>query len=420
MISVKGNSLFLGEIPAAELAGRFGTPVYAYDEETIRSKVRDLVQGIGYRPFRIFYAAKANTNLSILRLIREEGKGVVGIDAVSPGEIEVALKAGFKPVEIIFTSTSVTDEEMKFAILRKVLVNCDSLSQLERYGRLSPNSRVCFRVNPDVGAGHHGHVITGGPDSKFGIWAADVGKALDIAEKYNLAVVGIHEHIGSGILETEKFLTAMNVLLSIVEKNKARLQGLEFVDFGGGIGVPYRPDQKPIDFSRFGRAVSSLFEDFCGKFGRKLSLVIEPGRYLVAESGVLFCTVNTVKSTPKHRFVGVDTGFNHLIRPMAYGSYHPIVLVDNCNGSPREKVAVCGNICESGDVFTRNEEGIVDRELPVLKEGCVLAILVAGAYGFSMASTYNTRPRPPEVLVSGKNAKLIRKREDLKHVIYGM
>ena len=420
MIAVKYNRLFIGGLAASDLARKFGTPLYVYDEETIRSKVKVLSESLNYRPFRIYYAAKANTNLSILKLINQEGSEIVGIDAVSPGEIESALNSGFKPQQIIFTSTSVTDEEMKFAISKKVLVNCDSLSQLERYGKLNPNSKVCFRVNPDVGAGHHGHVITGGPESKFGVWVDDVAKAFDIAAKYHLKIVGIHEHIGSGILETGKFLAAMNVLLSIVSRNKDKLKDLEFVDFGGGIGVPYRPDQKPINFNEFGTAVSNLFTDFCKSFGKKLTLAIEPGRFLVAESGILLCTVNTLKQTPSHKFVGVDTGFNHLIRPMAYGSYHPIIVVDNCNSNAKEKVAVCGNICESGDVFTRDEAGIVDRELPPVKEGDVLAILVAGAYGFSMASTYNTRPRPAEVLVSGKGAKLIRKRETLSQVIYGM
>ncbi len=423
MISVKGSRLFIGDVAASDLAGKFGTPIYVYDEETIRSKVRALVQHVAYRPLKVYYAAKANTNLSILRLIRDEGKEAVGIDAVSPGEIELALKAGFRPGQIMFTSTSVTDEEMKFAIGKKVLVNCDSLSQLERYGRLNPNSSVCFRINPDVGAGHHSHVITGGPESKFGVWADDVPKAFAIAAKYGLKIVGIHQHIGSGILETDKFLTAMKVLLSVINKHKDELKDLEFVDFGGGIGVPYGPDQMPINLKEFGAAISRLFAGFCGSFGRRLMLIIEPGRFLVAESGALLCTVNTVKQTPKHRFVGVDTGFHHLIRPAMYGSYHPIVVADNCNGERgerKEKVAVCGNVCESGDVFTRDENGIADRELPPVKEGDVLAILVAGAYGFSMASNYNTRPRPAEVLVNGKAVKVIRKKEDVAHVIYGM
>lgn len=423
MISVRNNRLFISEVAASDLARKFGTPAYVYDEETMRSKVRQLLQNIPYRPLKIYYAAKANTNIAVLKIIREEGGQSIGIDAVSPGEIESALKAGFRPEQIIFTSTSVTDEEMKFAIAKKVLVNCDSLSQLERYGRLNPNSRVCFRVNPDVGAGHHGHVITGGPESKFGVWVGDVGIAFGIAAKHKLKIVGIHEHIGSGILETGKFLSAMKVLLAVIGKNREKLGDLEFVDFGGGIGVPYRPEQKQIDLKLFGAAVSRLFSDFCSSFGRKLAMAIEPGRFVVAESGLLLCTVNTVKRTPAHRFVGVDTGFNHLIRPMAYGSYHPIIVADNCNGKngeKKEKVAVCGNICESGDVFTRTEDGIADRELPPVKEGDVLAILVAGAYGFSMASTYNTRPRPPEVLVSGRNARIIRKKEELSHVIYGM
>ncbi len=427
MIAAKNNKLFIGEVAASDLTRKFGTPLYVYDEETMRSKVRALVQHVSYRPLKIYYAAKANTNLSILKLIRDEGKEAVGIDAVSPGEIELALKAGFRPSQIIFTSTSVTNEEMKFAINKKVLVNCDSLSQLERYGRLNPNSDVCFRVNPDVGAGHHSHVITGGPESKFGIWADDVPKAFAIAAKYRLKIVGMHQHIGSGILETGKFMAAMKVLLSVINKHKDELGGLEFVDFGGGLGVPYRPGQKPIGLKEFGAAISELFTDFCSSFGRKLSMAIEPGRFIVAESGALLCTVNTVKRTPKHKFVGVDTGFHHLIRPMAYGSYHPIVVVDNCSSSEEsgkkrkmEKVAVCGDVCESGDVFTRDENGIVDRELPPIIEGDVLAILVAGAYGFSMASNYNTRPRPAEVLVNGKESRVIRKREDLSHVVYGM
>ncbi|MEK6837836.1 MAG: diaminopimelate decarboxylase, partial [Nanoarchaeota archaeon] len=275
MISVKNNRLFIGEVAASDLAKKFGTPVYVYDEETMRSKVRALLRNITYRPLRIYYAVKANANLSILKVLKEEGKELFGIDAVSPGEIELALKAGFKPVkpeQIMFTSTSVTDEEMKFAIKEKVLVNCDSLSQLERYGKLNPNSKVCFRINPDVGAGHHGHVITGGPESKFGIWADEVRKAFDIAAKHGLRVVGIHQHIGSGILGTDKFLLAMKVLLSVVGKNRERLKHLEFVDFGGGIGVPYKPGQKPIDLREFGKAVSNVFTDFCRGFGKKLAL----------------------------------------------------------------------------------------------------------------------------------------------------
>ncbi len=420
MIAAKNNKLFIGEVAASDLAKRFGTPLYVYDGETIRLRVRRLLQGITCRPLKIYYAAKANTNLTILKIIREEGSESIGIDAVSPGEVALALKAGFRPGQVMFTSTSVTDEEMKFAISKKVLVNCDSLSQLERYGRLNPDSNVCFRINPDVGAGHHGHVITGGPESKFGIWADDVPKAFAIAAKYGLKIVGMHQHIGSGILETDKFLMAMKVLLSVINKHKDELGSLEFVDFGGGIGVPYRPDQKPISLKEFGAAVSSLFAGFCSSFGRRLMLIIEPGRFLVAESGVLLCTVNTVKQTQKHKFIGVDTGFNHLIRPAMYGSYHPLVVADRCTSEKTEKVAVCGNVCESGDVFTRDEHGIVDRELPPIIEGDVLAILVAGAYGFSMASNYNTRPRPAEVLVSGRDVRVIRKREDMAHVNYGM
>ncbi|MBI2575208.1 diaminopimelate decarboxylase, partial [Candidatus Woesearchaeota archaeon] len=375
---------------------------------------RELKQCIPYSNLRIYYACKANTNPHIMSILRKEGAYA---DVLSPGEIVMALRAGFSPEQILFTATSVTNEEMKFAIEKKIMVNCDSLSQLERYGKLNQNSKVCVRINPDVGGGHHGHVITGGPESKFGIYYDKVGAIKDIAKKHGLKVVGVHQHIGSGILEAEKFMLAMKVLL----KTAREFEGLEFVDFGGGIGVPYFPGQKRMDIKALGKKMTETFSAFCKSYGngKELALCIEPGRYPVAEAGFLLCTVNTIKETPKHRFAGVDTGFNHLIRAAMYGSYHPIIVASNVKAGKTQKVAIAGNVCESGDVFTRDEHGIADRELPPIKEGDIIAILNAGAYGFSMSSNYNTRQRPAEVLVSGKTAKVIRKKETFEQLMYG-
>ncbi len=406
------NQLYIGDVPATELVAKYGSPLYAYEEETIRQRFRELKEGIPYRKLRIYYACKANTNPHIMRILRDEGAYA---DVLSPGEIMMALKAGFSPEQILFTATSVTDEEMKFAISKGIMVNCDSLSQLERYGKLNPNSRVCVRINPDVGGGHHGHVITGGPESKFGIYYNKVAEAKAIAAKHSLKIVGVHQHIGSGILEAEKFVLAMKVLL----KTAQQFEGLEFIDFGGGIGVPYRPEQKRLDIKALGKRMAETFTAFCKSYGKELALCIEPGRYPVAEAGFLLCTVNTIKETPKHRFAGVDTGFNHLIRAAMYGSYHPIIVANNVESKKKEKVAIAGNVCESGDVFTRDEHGIVDRELPPIKEGDIIAILNAGAYGFAMSSNYNARQRPVEVLVSGKTARIIRKKEAFEYLMYG-
>lgn len=386
----------------------FGTPVYVYEEENIRRQLDSLEQGITYYPKRILYAVKANFNSHILRILKEGG---VGIDAVSPGEIALALRVGFLPKDILFTGNNITDEEMDFAVEKGVLLNIDSLSRLEKFGQKYPGQQVCVRINPDVGAGHHDHCITGGPKSKFGIWYSEVKEIKRIAENYELEIVGIHEHIGSQILEVDKFLMAMEVLLRVAPS----FPNLEFIDFGGGFGVPYKPGEKPLDIKELGRKMSERFKDFCREYRKKLTLVIEPGRSLVAEAGYLLTRVNTVKRNPDGRvFVGVDSGFNHLIRPAMYGSFHPITNISNPGGE-KEKVDIGGNLCESGDKFAE------DREISRVKEGDLILIGVAGAYGYSMSSIYNLRPRPPEVLVKpDETLRLIRKRETIKKIIGGV
>jgi diaminopimelate decarboxylase len=399
----------VGGVDAGALIAEFGSPLYVYDALTIGNRIRELQDAIDYPSREIKYACKANTNIEIIRIMHREG---LGIDAVSPGEIFAAREAGVPPEHILFTVNNATREDIAYAVKSGVMVNIDSLAQLDYFGRSHPGRDICVRINPNVGAGHHDHCITGGPESKFGIQYSEAGTVRRMTEKHGLHVKGIHQHIGSGILQTEKFIEAMDVLL---ETASLFVDELTFIDFGGGIGVPYREDEEPIDVNELGKRISSAFTGFCERYagGRsgagELKLVIEPGRYLVAEAGFLLATVTSVKRGERHLFVGVDTGFNHLVRPAMYGSYHPIVNATNPGGERISQV-IAGNLCESGDTFTRDDEGIRDRLLPEFRENDVVCIGHAGAYGYSMASNYNSRPRPAEVLIENGEPRLIRER----------
>ncbi len=411
-MEIRDNKLFLGGVSAEKLALEFGSPLYVYEEDTLRQRIKDLKTCITYPDLRIHYACKANTNVTLMRILREEG---AYLDAVAPGEVFLALRAGYKPEQILYTGNSTSRADLEFCKQHGLLVNVESLTQLDTYGEMNPGARIAVRINPDVGAGHHGHCITGGPDSKFGIYQDKIGDVMDLAGRRRLQVVGLHSHIGSGILDLSIYLEVMDIILGLAQE----FRNLEFIDFGGGIGVAYRPGEKPIDMPSFGKAVTEKFSAYVKKAGRQMALAMEPGRYLVCEAGFLLTTVNNVKETPKHRFVGTDTGFNHLIRPMAYGSYHEIVNASNVQ-DVRESVVVAGNICESGDVFTRDEHGPVDRELSKVRINDILAICNAGAYGFSMSSNYNSRPRPAEILVKNGQARVIRRAETMENLLYGM
>ncbi len=395
--------LEIGKVRVSQLIERFGSPIYVYNEDILRDRIRTLKDSIDYPNKQILYACKSNTNPSIMKVFREEG---AWIDAVSPWEVKIAFKAGYQSHEILYTGDNVTDEEMKYCLDKNIQQNLGSLSQIQRYGRMNPHSHICVRINPDCGAGHHGHTITGGPESKFGIYFDKIDEIKSLSLRYDLKIVGLHSHIGSGILEVDELIKAIDIVLRTAQ----HFNTLEFIDFGGGIGIPYRPGDQEVNITHFGQRVSERFSQFCKEYGRNLSLYLEPGRYLVGESGTLLITVNNIKETPNHKFAGTNSGFNHLIRPMAYGSYHKIVNCSNPEGAPH-KIAVSGNICESGDVFTQNGEGIENQNIPEVREGDVLGILNAGAYGFSMASNYNTRPRPAEVMVQNGHARLIRRRE---------
>ena len=409
-METRDNQLCFGPYSARELCSEYGTPVYVYEEEVIRRQYRQLADNFTYPKFRVHYAVKANYNPSILKILLEEG---CGVDTVSEFEVRLCLELGFAPENIIFTGDNTSDKEMRYCLEKNVLINVGSLSQLERLGKIQRGARVSVRINPDVGAGHHSHCVTGGPHTKFGIYYNLIDDIKRIVKAYDLKLVGVHSHIGTGIFDASKFKEAMDITLGVA----SQIQGLEFVDFGGGIGIPYRETQKAIDLVDFGKSVSAHFEKFCKSYGKTLELKIEPGRFLVCQSCTLLAEVTTLKSTPAHQFVGCDTGFNHLIRPMAYGSYHRIVNASRVKGE-QQAIILAGNICESGDMFTQNEHGPEDREVTRFQEGDIVAILDTGAYGLSMSMQYNMRPRLPEVLITKDQSKrLIKVRESYEDIV---
>ncbi len=417
VFEIVSNELYIDRISAIELVKKFGSPLYVYSEHIIKDRFNHLKNAITYKDTTIHYAMKANSNFSILKLLAKEG---AGIDAVSIEEVEIALKAGFKPENILFTGINLSIEEMKRAIKKGVTLNIGSLMQLKFYGEYFPNTKVSIRINPDFGAGHHDHVITSGVESKFGIFCTKENKAYlkeinRLSEKYNLKISGIHAHMGSGILEEEKYLGLAERLLDIAKE----FPDLEFVDIGGGIGIPYHENENYFDVDKFGRDITKVMEEFSSSYGKRIQLKLEPGRYIVAESGVLLVTVYDIKETPAFKFIGVDSGFNHLIRPMAYGCYHAIINASNVEDE-KEAVVIAGYLCETGDVFTRNEEGPQKRTISKIDIGNVLAIMNAGAYGYAMASNYNSRLRPAEVMVSDGKARLIRRREKISDLMRTM
>jgi diaminopimelate decarboxylase len=344
-----------------------------------------------------------------MKVFRDLGSKV---DTVSPGEIFASLTAGFKSDDLLFTPNNPSLDELKYASDRKVMVTIESLSTMKEYARLDGRKDICVRVNPDIGFGHHNHCITGGPGSKFGIYFDKMDEAVSLAEKLGLDIRGLHAHIGSGILKVDQFMEAMDMIL----KSAAKIKDLDFVDFGGGIGVPYRPDEEPFDLGSFGVKASAFMKEFSASYGKELEFYFEPGKYLTAEGGFLLVTATNKKDTPAYRFVGTDSGFNHLIRPILYGSYHHILNCSNPDGE-LEDVVVAGNICESGDLFTIGPDGPQSRKIPEVRIGDILAITNAGSYGFVMASNYNFRPRPAEVLIEDGKARLIRRRETFEDLI---
>jgi len=410
----RGGELYVDGVSALKLAERFDTPLYVTSETRVRENYRRLHRALtrNYEKVRIHYAAKANTSLSLLRILENEGAYV---DAVSPGEVFLALRVGFPPKRILFTGTSVRDDELKFLLDSNVTINVDSLSQLNRLLKMATPDTLSARINPEVEAGFHVHVVTAGRDSKFGVWESEAVETYRRAKEAGVRRFGIHMHIGSGILTVEPFLLAAEKLLRVAkEVHDQTGVDFEFVNVGGGLGVPYKPGEEELDLDLFSSRLLSLFRRKIEEYGLgNPFFCVEPGRYIVCDAGILLTRVNTLKSTPFKKFLGVDAGFNTLVRPAMYGSYHPILVANKLNLPSQETYDVAGPLCESGDILAR------DRKLPEVEEGDLIAILNAGAYGYSMSSQYNSRPRAAEVLVKDGEYALVRERETVEGLASG-
>jgi len=387
-----------------KIANEFGSPVYVYDGHKIENQYKRLTDAFkNVKKLKINYAVKALSNISVLKLLHSLGSG---IDTVSIQEVQLGLAAGFKPEQIIFTPNGVSLNEIEEAAKLGVKINIDNLSILEQFGTKHPNTPVCIRINPHVMAGGNANISVGHIDSKFGISIHQIPHILRIVENTKMNINGIHMHTGSDILDIEVFLYASEILFETAKQ----FDNLEFIDFGSGFKVPYKPGDIETNIEELGKKLSKRFNDFCKDYGKELTLAFEPGKFLVSESGYFLAEVNAVKQTTSTVFAQVDSGFNHLIRPMFYGSHHEITNISNPEGRERFYTVV-GYICET-DTFGNN------RRINEINEGDVLAFKNAGAYCFSMASNYNSRLRPAEVLWYNDAAHLIRKRETFDDILH--
>ena len=401
------NKYQMQGVDLEKVANEFGTPLYVYDGEKIIHQIKYLKESFSGLNVKIKYAAKALTNISILKLMRKEG---AGIDAVSINEAHLGIKAGFQPQEILFTPNCVSFDEIKEAVELGLMINIDNISILEQFGNAYGNTiPCCIRLNPHIMAGGNAKISTGHVDSKFGISILQKRHILRVVQTYNINVTGLHMHTGSDILDAEVFLKASQIVFDIARD----FENLQFLDLGSGFKVSYREGDVTTNIKLLGKSIENAYKNFCKEYGRDLELWFEPGKFLVSESGVFLVKTNVVKTTPATVFAGVDSGMNHLIRPMMYDAFHDMVNISNPKGTKRVYTVV-GYICETDTLGW-------DRQLSEVREGDIIAIKNAGAYGFSMASNYNSRLRPAEVLILDGKANLIRKRETfddlLRHLV---
>jgi diaminopimelate decarboxylase len=403
MIQLQDGAYTIGGIHIQELVNSFDTPLYVYDAEIIDRQYARLKQAFSSCKTRINFACKALNNLKVMRHLHDLG---ACLDTVSIQEVWLGLKAGFTPEEIIYTPNCVSMEEIDLAVKEGVMINIDNISILEQFGLKYGNTvPICIRINPHVMAGGNINISTGHIDSKFGISIYQMRHVDRVVKNTGLNVIGLHMHTGSDIVDVDIFLRAADILFEQAE----HFPDLTFIDFGSGFKVPYKPDDHSTDIEELGEKLSARFKEFCTEYGRELELWFEPGKFLVSQAGTFLVKVNVLKQTTAAMFVGVDSGLNHLIRPMLYNGYHHITNVSNPEGALR-LYTVVGYICET-DTFGW------DRKLNEVREGDILAFNNAGAYGMTMSSNYNSRFRPAEVLIKNGKAELIRRREILDDIL---
>ena len=415
---IQNTDFFAGNNPET-IASEYGTPVYVYNEKILRDRMAKVAKVITKYPYTANYSVKANTNIHILKLALEEG---LNCDAMSVGEITLLMKAGFPVERIFFVPNNVAPYELAFALKNGVMTSLDSLSQLELFGEvcnqmnIPAEKRKCaVRINPGVGAGHCEKVVTGGKKTKFGIAEYSIPEIFEIAEKYQITIAGINQHIGSLFMDPQPYLDAVTNLLRIAHQFK----NLEFIDFGGGYGIPYHKldDEKEFPMEDFKSRLEPILDEFVASYGKAPLFKSEPGRYCVAEGSVILGRVHATKENSRIQFAGSDIGMNVLVRPSMYDSHHDIEVfrdgeLVSRDGADLLEQTVTGNICESGDILAK------DRLLPKIQEGDLLCVLDTGAYGWSMCSTYNSRPRPAEVMIlaNGK-VKQIRRKETIEDLL---
>ena len=386
-----------------DLANKYGSPLYVYDTDIIASQYRRITDAFEkVEQLQLNYAVKALSNINILRFFKNLG---AGLDTVSIQEVNLALSVGVDPKKIIYTPNGVSLEEIENVAKKGVQINIDNLSILELFGQKHPEIPVCIRINPHIMAGGNSKISVGHIDSKFGISVHQVPHIKRVVENTGMHVNGIHMHTGSDILDIDTFLRATEILFDVAKKFKT----IDFIDFGSGFKVPYKEGDISTDIEQLGIQLSERFNSFCKDFGKKVTLMFEPGKFLVSKAGYFLAKVNVVKQTTSTVFAGIDSGFNHLIRPMMYDSYHHITNISNPNGRARY-YSVVGYICET-DTFGSN------RRISEISEGNILCFENAGAYCFSMASNYNSRYRPAEVMIYNNDDYLIRERETFEDLI---
>ena len=396
---------FLTNEEIFNLIKKYGSPLYVYDEKTLRTRAREMKNLLPNKNLKVDYSVKANTNIELLKIIKDEK---LHVDAMSPGELLFEKESGFNSDEILYVCNNVSEGELKEVINEGVLISVDSLSQLETYGKINPGGDIMIRFNPGVGAGHHEKVITGGKKTKFGVQKEFIDDVKKILKKYKLNLVGINQHIGSLFLDYNSYIEGVKNILEIA----SNFENLKIIDLGGGFGVPYHNEER-LDLEKLSSSLDKVLDEFLNNYDNKdVTFYIEPGRYIVCEAGVLLGTVTSIKDNYNTKYLGCDIGFNVLARPMLYDSYHEMKVIQKNQNNKLETYTIVGNICESGDILGK------DRLLSKASVNDAIIVYNAGAYGYSMSSNYNLRCRPAEVLITTDHKDiLIRKRETLDDLL---